>query len=89
MRVLVLGGTGVFGSRLCRLLAADPAIALTIAARDRAAVDALAHELGVAGRAFDVGQVVVDQDGAAGPHSTALAGEIEDRRIRLGAADQA
>jgi hypothetical protein len=53
VRVLVLGGTGVFGSRLCRLLAADPGIALTIAARDRAAVDALARELGVAGRAFD------------------------------------
>lgn len=53
MRVLVLGGTGVFGSRLCRLLAADPGIALTIAARDRAAVDALARELGVIGRAFD------------------------------------
>ena len=53
MRVLVLGGTGVFGSRLCRLLAADPGIALTIAARGRAAVDALACELGAAGRAFD------------------------------------
>ena len=53
MRVLVLGGTGVFGSRLCRLLAADPGIALTIAARDRAAVDALARELSVEGRAFD------------------------------------
>lgn len=53
MRVLILGGTGVFGSRLCRLLAGHPGIALTVAARDRAAVDALAHELGVAGRAFD------------------------------------
>jgi hypothetical protein len=53
VRVLVLGGTGVFGSRLCRLLAADPGIALTIAARGRAAVDALACELGAAGRAFD------------------------------------
>lgn len=53
MRVLVLGGTGVFGSRLCRLLAGDPAIALTVAARDRTAVDALARELGVAGLAFD------------------------------------
>ena len=53
MRVLVLGGTGVFGSRLCRLLAGDPRIALTIAARNRAAVDALARELGVAGLAFD------------------------------------
>lgn len=53
MRVLVLGGTGVFGSRLCRLLAGDPAITLTIAARDQAAVDGLARELGVAGRALD------------------------------------
>lgn len=53
MRVLILGGTGVFGSRLCRLLAGDTGIALTVAARDRAAVDALARELGVAGRAFD------------------------------------
>lgn len=53
MHVLVLGGTGVFGSRLCRLLADDPEIALTIAARSRAAVDALALELGVSGRSFD------------------------------------
>ena len=53
MRVLVLGGTGVFGSRLCRLLAGDPGPTLTIAARDRAAVDALARDLGVIGRAFD------------------------------------
>lgn len=53
MRVLALGGTGVFGSRLCRLLAGDPRIELTIAARDGAAVDALARELGAAGRALD------------------------------------
>ena len=53
MRVLVLGGTGVFGSRLCRLLAGDPGLTLTIAARDPVAVDALARELGVAGRVFD------------------------------------
>jgi len=53
VRVLVLGGTGVFGSRLCRLLADDPGIELTIVARDRAAVDRLARELGVAGRALD------------------------------------
>lgn len=42
--VLVLGGAGVFGSRLGRLLAGD--VALTVAARDRARVEALAHELG-------------------------------------------
>ena len=53
MRVLVLGGTGVFGSRLGRLLAGNSGITLSIAARDRAAVDVLAHELGVVGLAFD------------------------------------
>lgn len=43
----------MFGSRLCRLLAGDPAIALTVAARDRAKVEALARELGVAGLVLD------------------------------------
>lgn len=52
-RVLVLGGTGVFGSRLCRLLAGDPRIALTLAARSQPEVDRLAAELGVAALAFD------------------------------------
>jgi hypothetical protein len=52
-RVLVLGGTGVFGSRLCRLLAGDPHIRLTVAARDRQAVTALSGELGVAGVPLD------------------------------------
>lgn len=52
-RVLVLGGTGVFGSRLCRLLAGDPAIALTVAARNRAKVDALAGELDIAALVLD------------------------------------
>jgi hypothetical protein len=53
LRVLALGGTGVFGSRLCRLLVADPNVAVTVAARDRAEVDALAAELGIAGLALD------------------------------------
>ena len=43
----------MFGSRLCRLLAGDPAIAITVAARDRAKVEALARELGVAGLVVD------------------------------------
>lgn len=33
MRTLVLGGTGVFGGRLCRLLADDPLIERTAGAR--------------------------------------------------------
>ncbi|MFZ5778945.1 MAG: DUF4166 domain-containing protein [Pseudomonadota bacterium] len=53
MRVLVLGGTGVFGSRFCRLLAGTPGVALTVAARDHAAVASFAREIGADGRAFD------------------------------------
>lgn len=53
MRTLVLGGTGVFGGRLCRLLASDPLIDLTIGARDAARVDALSVELGIDGLTLD------------------------------------
>lgn len=51
--MLVLGGTGVFGGRLCRLLANDPLIDLTAGARDGAKVEALAAELGIAGLVLD------------------------------------
>lgn len=51
--VLVLGGTGVFGSRLCRLLHDDPKIALTVAARDPAEVARVAAEYGAAGWGVD------------------------------------
>ncbi|MBS0539288.1 MAG: DUF4166 domain-containing protein [Proteobacteria bacterium] len=51
-RVLVLGGTGVFGSRLASLLQDDPQIAVTIAARDPIKVAAVAAEYGIAGRAL-------------------------------------
>lgn len=53
LRVLVLGATGVFGSRLCRLLAGDPAIVLTIAARNEVRVRAAAAEFGVDGLVLD------------------------------------
>lgn len=72
MRVLLLGGTGVFGSRLARLLVRD-GHQLTLAGRTLAAAEALAAELGCAAlrmdRAGDLGalaghDVVID---AAGP----------------------
>lgn len=53
MRTLVLGGTGVFGGRLCRLLANDPLIDLTVGARDGAKVEALAAELGASALVLD------------------------------------
>lgn len=46
LRVLVLGATGVFGSRLAELAAREAGLALTLAARSRAKLDALAMRLG-------------------------------------------
>lgn len=46
-KVLVLGGSGVFGSRLCRLLADDPRIAVTAAGRDAGRLKLLARELDI------------------------------------------
>ncbi len=46
LRVLLIGATGVFGSRLAERAVLEPGIALTLAARDRAKLDALAARLG-------------------------------------------
>lgn len=54
MKVTVLGATGLFGARICRLLARDPAIAITGVARDRARLERLRQELGVTTVAFDL-----------------------------------
>ena len=75
MKVLLIGGTGVFGSRLARLLIRDEHH-VTLAARNRARVQALASELGCDAITLDrdgdlsgvVGfDVVID---AAGPFHT-------------------
>lgn len=52
MKVLVLGGYGVFGERVARLLARD-GHALIVAGRDIARAQALAHELGAQALRFD------------------------------------
>lgn len=54
MKVTVLGATGLFGARICRLLARDPAMAITAVARDRTKLETLRQELGVAIAAFDL-----------------------------------
>lgn len=54
MKVTVLGATGLFGARICRLLASDPAMAVTAAARDRAKLEVLHRELGVATTTLDL-----------------------------------
>ena len=45
MRILVLGGYGNFGARICRALAADPHISLLIGGRDMQRAEALAAQL--------------------------------------------
>lgn len=46
LRVLLIGATGVFGSRLAQRAAMEPGIKLTLAARDRGRLNALAVRLG-------------------------------------------
>jgi saccharopine dehydrogenase-like NADP-dependent oxidoreductase len=46
-RVLVLGGYGFFGSRICEALARNPRIHLLIAGRDEDKATALAYKLGI------------------------------------------
>jgi hypothetical protein len=46
-RVLVLGGYGFFGSRICEALARNPRIHLMIAGRDENKATALAYKLGI------------------------------------------
>nr|WP_137678048.1 saccharopine dehydrogenase NADP-binding domain-containing protein [Parerythrobacter lutipelagi] len=44
-RVLIIGGSGVFGSRLARLASKEPGVALTLAGRTRLKLDAVADDL--------------------------------------------
>lgn len=46
LRILLIGATGVFGSRLAERTAMEKGIALTLAARDKAKLGALAERLG-------------------------------------------
>lgn len=62
MKVLLLGGYGNFGARICRALATDTHIELLVAGRDAARAQALARELGprATGLALDL-----ERDGLA------------------------
>ena len=46
MKVLVLGGYGNFGARICRALCADPTIELLVGGRSLARASAFANTLG-------------------------------------------
>ncbi|MGJ7509285.1 saccharopine dehydrogenase family protein [Variovorax sp. GT1P44] len=62
MRVLVSGGYGNFGARICRALAEQPNVELVIAGRSAPKARAFAAELGggAMGIALDVGQVLAE-----------------------------
>jgi saccharopine dehydrogenase-like NADP-dependent oxidoreductase len=53
LKILIVGASGVFGSRLARLAAHDAQVRLTLAGRRRAPLDQLAAELGCAVRIVD------------------------------------
>ena len=57
MRVIVLGGTGNFGARVSRALAADARIELVVAARDAVRVQEFASGLGATGAVLDTTDV--------------------------------
>ena len=46
LRILLIGASGVFGSRLAERIALEPNMALTLAGRRRAPLDALAAKIG-------------------------------------------
>jgi hypothetical protein len=58
MRILVLGGYGNFGARICRALAREAAVELQVGGRDPQRAHALAQELGANAKpvAIDAGQ---------------------------------
>jgi len=61
LRALIVGASGVFGSRLARLAAHDASIRLTLAGRRRAPLDELAAELGCAIQLVDRDQVTAGE----------------------------
>ena len=53
LNILIVGATGVFGSRLARLAALKSGVRLTLAGRRLDPLNVLAHDLGCAAQSFD------------------------------------
>ncbi len=62
LRVLVLGGSGVFGSRIARLIAVDPAIEVIIGGRNLANAEKTALEIAVQQPGTKVSAHKIDRD---------------------------
>ncbi|MFZ1991511.1 MAG: DUF4166 domain-containing protein [Alphaproteobacteria bacterium] len=63
LKVLVLGGSGVFGSRIARLIAADPAIEVIIGGRDLARAEKTALQIQVQVPGAKVSARKIDSNG--------------------------
>ncbi|WP_260482548.1 saccharopine dehydrogenase family protein [Sphingomicrobium flavum] len=53
LRLMIVGASGVFGSRLARLAAGEPGVELVLAGRRRGPLEVLAEELGASLRVLD------------------------------------
>jgi len=73
-RVVVIGGTGAFGARVCRLLARDSGIALVVAARTKQSAEVLAAELCRVHDRQDIVAATLDIDAADWADSLARLG---------------
>jgi saccharopine dehydrogenase-like NADP-dependent oxidoreductase len=81
VNIIVLGGYGNFGARICRALANTPAIKLFVAGRDLAKASALARECGAEAAVIDIDQpnltqVLLELDAALVIHT---AGPFQDQ----------
>jgi saccharopine dehydrogenase-like NADP-dependent oxidoreductase len=61
MKVLVLGGYGNFGTRICRALAGDSRIELQVAGRDKRKAEMLANEIGAEAAEVDASSAKLAQ----------------------------
>lgn len=82
LRVLIVGATGVFGSRLARLAARETGVRQTLGGRRRAPLEALAAELGCASQLVDRDTV---RAGAIADFDLVIdcAGPFQDSRTNL------
>ena len=82
LRVLIVGASGVFGSRLARLAARETGVRLALGGRRRAPLEALAAELGCASQLVDRDTV---EAGAIAEFDLVIdcAGPFQDSRTNL------
>ena len=60
-RIVIIGGTGHFGGRICRRLVDEPNIELVVTSRDLARAEALANELCAIAEAGNISAAALDQ----------------------------